>query len=700
MKDAARQWWREPTAVVRALLLAMIFITPGVFDLGAVKPFDSVKTTTVLFFSWLAFGAWVALVIRGRSRPRRFLMGYLALAFLGANAIAWVFSTTHWTSLFGWYGRYTGLVTILAFVLTFLVVAHVYRERRERVHELLYAIAAGSVVVTLYVLVQRLGIDPIKWAQPSGGTPGQPYFGTMGNANFAGGYIGLTIPWLYYAFRRTKATWQRVALAAWGLVALATLYFTSARNGMVAVAAAVFVFLVIHRRRVPMLLKIGAAVGAVAVVILATVIIVHPGSNKPAKVFRRVDVFRSNTIRTRAYWWQAGVKMFVHRPITGWGPDSFVTHFARYLPRAAAPVGDSETADKPHNVFVEHAAETGILGLGAYLALIVVAFRRGFRRLRDAPPEEHDLIATFLALLGAYLAQAFFSIDVAAIALVGWVTLGAIAALADPPPGAEPVHPTRPRRGSSATVLAAGAMIVAVLLATLSTAPLKADHESKTAQRLANREAPVDEVLMHHERAMSWQPFESLYPGTAGDFLERRAASTDDRREKRDLLTQSVDYYIKMDSLQPGYHLWKYSVGKAMTALAAVGGASFDEAQDWLDEAARLAPYDWRIATARSELFNQWALANAGKPEAARLLCRALDRAEYAVSLRKTRPETETVLGKTLARLGHLDEAVGPLENAIDRKGGSSIAERLLTEVERLQKLPKNKRPVVVNCGS
>ncbi len=699
---------RDPTTIVRVLLLAMLVITPGVFDLGSVKPFDAVKVTTVLFFGWLAFGAWTAMVALGRLRARGFLMGYLALGFLGANTIAWIFSTTKWTSLFGWYGRYTGLVTILVMVLVFILVAHVYRGRADRAHEVVYAIAAGSALVTLYVIVQRLGIDPIRWLQTSGGTPGQPYFGTMGNANFAGGYIGLTFPWLYFAFLRTRVVLMRVGLVAWGTVSLAALYFTSARNGMVALLVGVLVLLVIHRKRVPLVLKIGAATATVAALVLATIVVVHPGSDKPLRVFKGVDVLRSNTIRVRAHWWQAGLKMFVARPLTGWGPDSYVTHFARYLPREAAPIGDTETADKPHNVFVEHAAETGILGLGAYLALVFVAFKRGFRRLRDGPASERDLVATLLALLGAYLGQAFFSIDVSAIALLGWVVLGTIAALADPPPEtkAEPEVSRRgctdrppSGRGSSAKVLAASAVILGVFLATISTAPLKADHEARTARRIAEADVPVDEWLLHFERSMAWQPFEPLYRGMAGDFLEKEAAGTKDRTEKRRLLLEAVSYFEEMDELQPGYHLWKYSVGKAVSALAAAGGGSFEDAQDWLEQAEELAPFDWRVATAQAEMFNQWAVSIRGKDGAAALLCRGLEHAEEAVLLRKTRAETQTVLGKTLARLGHLDEAVVPLERAVERKDGSAAAEELLAEVERLQGRPKSRRPTVVDCG-
>src|SRR4051812_695580 len=138
MPDAVRRLRRDPTLVVRLLVMAAVFITTGIFDLGTVKPFDLVKAVTLLFFGWLALGTWVALVLRGRTRARRFTMAWFAGAFLLVNTVGAIFSSTKYTSVFGWYGRYSGLVELAVLIGTFYVVACVYRERRDRLPELIY----------------------------------------------------------------------------------------------------------------------------------------------------------------------------------------------------------------------------------------------------------------------------------------------------------------------------------------------------------------------------------------------------------------------------------------------------------------------------------------------------------------------------------------------------------------------------------
>jgi tetratricopeptide (TPR) repeat protein len=676
--------------VVRVFLAACVFITPAVFDLGAVKPFDIVKLTTVLFFGWLALGVWLAAVVTGQARPRRFLMGYLAGAYLLVATVATIFSPTKWTSLIGWYGRHHGLLTILIYVVVFYLIASVYRQRPDRAHEVVYAMGAGAAAITVYILMQKTGLDPIEWARPSGEVPGQPYFGTMGNANFAGGYIGLTTPWLYLAFMRSRETWKRVAVVVWGLIGLYALWLTSARNGIVALAAAIAAFLFIHRDRVPLVLKLGAAVVALVAVALAVIIIWHPGSDRPPEALRRVDILRSQTIQVRGYWWLAGVKMFADRPVQGWGPDTFVTKYPAYLSPEAAKIGDAETADKPHNVFVEHLAHTGALGFGAYIALLFVALRRALRRMREAQRNEKALLTTLVGLLAAYVGQAFFSIDVTAIALVGWVTLGCIAALADPVERT-PEPPASRRRGTGARVLAAVAIVAGMVLAALSNAPLKADHESRTAQRLANADGFIDDVRLHHDRAFTWNPIVPQYRAIAGAYLEKQA-NTADGGVERDLLIDAVERYREADRLQPGFHGWKMAMGKVVAQLAAADGAEFDEALELIEEARRLAPYDWRVPASRGDVYNLWATV-AKEPDH---LCEALASYETATKLYRRAGESWTGVGRTLARLGRLDESIVALKRAAKFDKVTELPEQLIAEVEKLQR--KKDAPPEVDC--
>ena len=75
-----------------------------------------------------------------------------------------------------------------------------------------------------------------------------------------------------------------------------------------------------------------------------------------------------------------GTELFADRPLWGYGSGSFSRSFRRHVAGAGAPVSESHT--EPVTV----AAEQGLIGLTAYLALLAAAFWVLCTGLRDAMP--------------------------------------------------------------------------------------------------------------------------------------------------------------------------------------------------------------------------------------------------------------------------------------------------------------------------
>jgi tetratricopeptide (TPR) repeat protein len=138
------------------------------------------------------------------------------------------------------------------------------------------------------------------------------------------------------------------------------------------------------------------------------------------------------------------------------------------------------------------------------------------------------------------------------------------------------------------------------------------------------------------------------------------------------------------------------TIGKATGDLAALEGASFEDAYRWLNEAHRLAPYDWRVLVNRGDVYNLEATATKDSD----LMCRALRDYRRAVALHPIASGAWQGVGRTLARLGHLERAIKPLKRAAKRdrvNESPKPAERLVDEVEKLQKAKK--RPPKVDCA-
>jgi O-antigen ligase/Flp pilus assembly protein TadD len=686
-----------PSSAARVLLLVGIAACPSVFDLGAIKPFDVPKVAALWFFTWLAFTLVMVEFVRGRLSLRPSRLGLAAGAFLAATGISTLFSHTRLVSFFGWYGRYNGFEQILLYVVAFFLVTQLYWRRPDRLREIFYALSVASAVLTGYILVQWLGVDPIHWLRPNGGRAFR-VFGTMGNSNFAGGFLGATMAVFVFAFWRARSMITRAVVVIWALITAFALWQTSSRGGLIAAAATAFVAVVVFRARLPRLVVVVSAVatGAVLVAALGAILVVHghqPSRTDAEETPGTPNVLRSTTLEFRTLWWRSAIRILVAHPIVGAGPDSFIAQYPRYAVRSSARFAGAARTDSPHNIYLEHAASLGILGIGSYLLLIVLAYRLGLRRMKSLERADAELLGSFLALLSGYLAQGFFSIDVAALAMVGWLALAGIAAIADPSfvaarAGAEPVHAGRSSAVRLVAVALTGVLGCAVVAGGLTS--WLADRAAKQGQNEAKATASTDIALRSYRRAISLAPYDPVYRGLAGNFLASQAEKIDDQDVRAALLAQAVEYDKQMDALQPGVALWKTTVGQHLGALGAAGDESaFDEAVTWFDEAEAIAHQDTRVPTAYGAMLVRWGQTTHDGLK----YCEAISQFRMALALRHT-PEAWTGLGQALGALGHIDDALAAFDEVLKISPESSTARTLS---DRLTKL-RGKKVKVITC--
>ena len=92
------------------------------------------------------------------------------------------------------------------------------------------------------------------------------------------------------------------------------------------------------------------------------------------------------SLQIRLYTWRDTIPMILDRPLLGHGPDNFVKPFQSYTSDGLNVLLGNEPdlvislMDRAHNHFLQIAATTGLLGLGAYLWVLVSYFRNSYRR--------------------------------------------------------------------------------------------------------------------------------------------------------------------------------------------------------------------------------------------------------------------------------------------------------------------------------
>ena len=103
--------------------------------------------------------------------------------------------------------------------------------------------------------------------------------------------------------------------------------------------------------------------------------------------------------------WLIAAEMTARNPLLGLGPAGYQTNFEEYA--EGTPVDVSRRIDVSHNMYLETSSETGLLGLGAFLAVLGGGLVSALRRWHhDRSPLA---AATSAALVGASAAALFLT---------------------------------------------------------------------------------------------------------------------------------------------------------------------------------------------------------------------------------------------------------------------------------------------------
>lgn len=115
--------------------------------------------------------------------------------------------------------------------------------------------------------------------------------------------------------------------------------------------------------------------------------------------------------RGRATLMLSAWELFLDHPILGAGPGQFAASYVidyasemYYLRRVSRQF-------RAHSLYLEMAAETGLIGLGVFLAIVIVTLRRLWKARRQAMTRDPPLAgaaAAFLVAIAAYLTTAMF----------------------------------------------------------------------------------------------------------------------------------------------------------------------------------------------------------------------------------------------------------------------------------------------------
>jgi Flp pilus assembly protein TadD/O-antigen ligase len=645
-------------ALLEAGWLLVALLIPLAVNLWAREPFEPPKAALLRTLAWLLVAAWLADGLVARRAPWRELRPNPllppALALAAVQILAAAAAPDRGLSLWGSYERAQGLLTLLSYLILFLVVSARLRTL-DRARRLI-----GAMAATAAPLVALAGAQALGW-QPAGLVTDarSPLFATLGRSNFLGAYLAMLLP-LTVALAWTARVRARLALALLAAGQLTVIALTLSRGAWLAAGAGLVILVA---ALAPPWLAMGRRLaGRRQRAALVSGLLVAAGGLGAVLWLAK----SAGSTAARLSIWQATAELIARRPSLGYGPDGLGLAFPGiYPPELVYYQGRGLTVDRAHNLFLDWAAVGGLPGLLAGLALLAIFFRTGSQLLGQASGERRVLLAGCLAAVAANAAGNLVGFDVTATAAASWLLLALLPALA----GWEPALPraeTAPAGRSQAwRRAAAGLLVLAVAAAVVqfNVRPLAADVAAWTADRramagdgpgaaAAARSAaalwPVEPV---HHLSLSWRYLEQARR-TPGDPLPWLQQAEAELLIARNLRPADPQIWGALGEL---YGLWgtRWDVAR----LAAAGDA--------YRRATELAPNQAMLYTSWGMIY----LDNGLPASAAGLFRRAVD-------LDATDAYAFLHLGDAELAQGNLEDALAAYRQAVHWKGDLAPAYR------------------------
>ncbi|MDQ7029783.1 MAG: O-antigen ligase family protein [Ardenticatenia bacterium] len=266
-------------------------------------------------------------------------------------------------------------------------------ERRDILIITLSMIAAGALAAIQGIYQAVFQVGPVGFLFPLAGRLWLRAYGTFMQPNPYGGYLGLTLPLAYGVVLagvlplakgpRLGGEWPALLLG--GVVAVAgglmgvALVFTLSRGAWLGAAAALVTVSAVLSKRALMASAIVASAGALVLALGGVRALPATLQERLTDVLpyvglldiRAVEITDRNfAVIERLAHWYAAVGMFADHPWLGVGVGNYAAVYPAYkLPPWDDPLGHA------HNIFLNVAAETGLVGLLAYVLFWLAAFR-------------------------------------------------------------------------------------------------------------------------------------------------------------------------------------------------------------------------------------------------------------------------------------------------------------------------------------
>jgi len=327
-------------------------------------------------------------------------------------------SVDQYTSIYGTKYRYEGAIALLSYLSLFIFSDHFLPEKRHG--RIFIILGIGAFFSAIYGIIQHFSLSLFKVGSYY---RAESFFD---NPNFFSTYLVIMILlvstlYLYGQKLRYLLVWYFIHLTLF----LALIY-TMTRSGWLGIIVGfsfMTIFIVTKRK------YLWKRWGLLLLSLVAIFIVVN--LNNENSYFNRVNTIvkeamvminieesetRDSVGSGRWYIWRNALPLLDDHILLGSGPDTFGLVFPQ--------TDGTQMFDKAHNEYLQMAITLGIPALLVYLFILVKILLMGYKKAQKLEGQNQIIQFGLLAIIIAYLTQAFFNISVIPVAPFFWILLG------------------------------------------------------------------------------------------------------------------------------------------------------------------------------------------------------------------------------------------------------------------------------------
>ncbi|MBU1075495.1 O-antigen ligase family protein [Patescibacteria group bacterium] len=336
----------------------------------------------------------------------------LLLLYLVVLVLTTIFSDSSFISFFG-ADRKQGLFQYL-FYFSLIFIALAIITKMKQVYRLIYFVISGSILVSIVGIVEQLGYRVFDYTIFDKGIAS-----TLGHPSFLGAYIVMTIPLtmalIFIISNKVMKLLFLFLLILQGFV----VFFSQTRGAWISmIAMVVFIGIIV-------LIKYKKRKLLYSLLILLVIIV---GLIVGTGLIQKVVDYQSGSGALRILWAEQASEAIKKSPLLGYGLDMQKDVLISYYdPLQGVYSYYNLFTDRIHNEFLDHAFTSGLIGLGTYLAILILTFTSAIRFfLKSNNSKESVIVLALITGIFAYIVQGMFSFSVTILYVYLWLYISLI----------------------------------------------------------------------------------------------------------------------------------------------------------------------------------------------------------------------------------------------------------------------------------